>query len=111
MTTVQAAPGDVIVQLDVFPADALLPDGATTYLGVRAAVADGQVQLWRNEAPGPALVWTAPLTGWAGGPRTGWTLQTDRGPVFVDYSGGCRCGQRLATADLWPGKRRVNTSL
>lgn len=111
MTLAEPGVGDVIVQLDIFPADALIPDASTTFLNVRVAVADGVVQVWRSEYGGPAVVFVAPLLAADGGPRTGWTLTTDRGVVIAGFSGGCLCGQQLGTADLWPGRRRVNTSL
>jgi hypothetical protein len=103
--------GDVVVQLDVFPADAMLPDGATTYLNVRVTVADGVLQLWRNENPAPAVVFTSPLVAWSGDNRTGWILDTEAGTIVAGRNGGCTCGARLGTAELWPGRRRINTSL
>lgn len=99
------------MQLDLFPADALLPGGSTTILNVRATIADGVVQLWRQETGGPAIAFSSPLTGADGNIRTGFVLYTDAGEVGVVQSGGCRCGQQLAYADLWPARRRVNTAL
>lgn len=102
---------DVVVQLDLFPTNALLPDGATTYMNVRTVVADGHLQLWRNEGQNPVVVFTSPLVSWEGNIRTGYTLHTEAGPVVAGRNGGCTCGASLGTAELFPGFRRVNTSL
>lgn len=102
---------DVTVQLDLYPSNALLADCGTTYHNVRTTVADGNVQVWRNEAGGPVIVYTSPLVSWAGNVRTGYDLTTADGLVVAGMNGGCGCGAQLGTADLWPGKRRINTSL
>jgi hypothetical protein len=103
--------GDVTVQLDVWPADALLAEVGTTFLDVRTTIADGVVQVWRHEAPGPAVIFTGKLLAASGDARSGWTLATDNGTVITGHSGGCRCGQQLGSANLWPYRRRVNISL
>jgi len=102
---------DVVIQLDMFPASALLAESGTTFLNTRVAVVDGAVQVWRNEYPAPVIVFTAPLISYEGNIRTGYTLHTDAGTVVAGKDGGCGCGATLGTADLWPGFRRVNTSL
>jgi hypothetical protein len=102
---------DVVVKLDIYPADALMGDSGTTYRNVRVAVADDEVQVWRNESAGPAIVFRAPLIGWAGSIRTGYELATPDTVIVAGRNGGCLCGAQLGTANLWPGMRRVNTSL
>jgi len=101
---------DVIVALDLFPADAAL-SGGTTYSNVRAVVADGVLQLWRQTSGGPVVVFQHPLTGWSGSVRTAFELATDDGVVVVGKSGGCGCGASLGNVDLFPGRRRINTTL
>jgi hypothetical protein len=102
---------DVVVQLDLFPANALLADVGTTYMNVRVIVADGAVQVWRNEGQHPVVVFTSPLLAHEGNVRTGYTLTTEAGPVVAGRNGGCTCGAMLGTAELFPGLRRINTSL
>lgn len=102
---------DVTVQLDLFPANALLPDGATTFMNVRVVVADGNLQLWRNEGQHPVVVFTSPLLSYEGNVRVGYTLHTEAGPVVAGRNGGCTCGASLGTAELFPGFRRINTPL
>lgn len=102
---------DVVVQLDLFPTNALLPDGATTYMNVRTVVADGSLQLWRNEGQHPVVVFTSPLLAHEGNVRIGYTLTTEAGVVVAGKNGGCTCGAMLGTAELFPGLRRINTSL
>jgi hypothetical protein len=102
---------DVVVQLDLFPTNALLPDGATTYMNVRTVVADGNLQLWRNEGQHPVVVFTSPLLSHEGNVRVGYTLTTEAGVVVAGKNGGCTCGAMLGTAELFPGLRRINTSL
>jgi hypothetical protein len=102
---------DVVIQLDMFPASALLAESGTTFMNTRVAVVDGNVEVWRNEYPAPVVVFTAPLTSFEGNVRVGYTLHTDAGTVIAGKDGGCGCGATLGTADLWPGLRRINTSL
>jgi hypothetical protein len=106
---------DVVVKLDIFPASAVMGDSGTTYENVRVAVADtgegDQVEIWRNESGGPALVFRSPLTGADGSIRTAFTLYTEQATLVAGNSGGCRCGQQLGEAQLWPGLRRINTTL
>ena len=105
---------DVVVKLDLFPANALIGASGTTYENVRVAVADtgdgDHVQIWRNEQGGPALVFNQPLTAVMGSIRTSFELSTDEATIFAGPSGGCRCGQTLGEAQLWPGLRRINTT-
>lgn len=102
---------DVVVSLDLFPCDAQLPDGSTTYMNVRVVVADGQLQLWRLTSGGPVVVFQRELLGWSGSVRTAYQLDTEDGPVIAGKTGGCACGAVLATADLFSGRRRINTTL
>jgi hypothetical protein len=102
---------DVVVSLDLHPADALIADTGCTFRAARVTVADGTVQVWRLESAGPVVVFTSPLLAWSGSVRTGYTLSTEAGPVVADRGGGGCCGARLGTVDLYPGRRRVNTAL
>lgn len=111
VTLAEPGVGDVTVQLDVYPADAALAEAGTTFLAVRTTIADGVVQVWHHEAAGPVPIFTGTLLSAAGDARTGWTLATDNGTVITGFSGGCRCGQQLGSANLWPYRRRVNISL
>lgn len=111
MTLAEPGIGDVFVQLDIHPATALLPGGSATYFNTRAVVADGIIQLWRNEAAGPVVAFTRPLGAWSGNIRTGYTFETEDGTLVVGKGDGCSCGAQLATTDLFPGRRRINTTL
>lgn len=111
MTLTEPGVGDVLVQLDLYPCDALLPDGATTFGNVRAVVADGQAQLWRWTSAGAVVVFQRELLAWSGSVRTAYTLTVEDGPLVVGKTGGCPCGAQLATADIYPGRRRINTAL
>jgi hypothetical protein len=111
VTLAEPGVGDVFIQLDLFPCDALLPDGATTFMNVRVIVADGQVQLWRLTSAGPVVVFQRDLLGWSGSVRTAYTLSVEDGAIVAGKTGGCACGAALATADLYPGRRRINTVL
>lgn len=102
---------DVVIKLDIFPATALLPGGSATYFNTRLTVADDVIQLWRNESAGPVVVFTRPLGAWSGNIRTGYRFEVDDGTLVVGKGDGCACGAQLATADLFPGLRRINTSL
>ena len=102
---------DVTVKLDMFPADALLADVGTTYQNSRVTVADDELIVWRHEAGGAVAVYRSPLVSWVGNVRTGYVFETDSGRVIAGKNGGCGCGAYLGQVDLFPGFRRVNTSL
>jgi len=111
VTLAEPGVGEAHVQLDVWPADAHLADIGTTFLDVRTTITDGLVQVWRHEGAGPAVVFTGQLLAAAGDARTGWTLSTDNGTVVTGYGAGCRCGQQLGAAYLWPGRKKTMVSL
>lgn len=102
---------DVTIKLDVHPATVLLPGGSATFFNTRAVVADDVIQIWRLESGGPVVVFTRPLGEWSGSIRTGYEFIVDDGTLVVGKGDGCACGAQLATIDLWPNLRRINTSL
>lgn len=102
---------DVVVKLDLHPSDALIADVGVTYQNARTVVADDEVQVWRHEAGGAVVVFRSPLLSWSGNVRIGFTFETEAGRVIAGRNGGCGCGAYLGTVDLFPGLRRVNTSL
>jgi hypothetical protein len=102
---------DIVVKLDIYPATALLPGGSATFYNTRLTVADDRIQLWRMEGQTPVVVFTRPLGVWTGNIRTGYEFTVDDGVLTVGKGDGCACGAQLATAQLWPGSRRINTTL
>lgn len=106
MTSIERA----VIALDLYPAN--VDVAGTSYVGVRAVVADGVLAVYKLGAAGPEAFYTQLVTGpLEGSYATGVVVPTESANVFVEQSGGCACGSRLKTYDLFPGKQKVYTGL
>lgn len=95
----------VVVQLDVHPANVDVQ--STRYANVRAVIADGRLQIFHLTGSGVHVVYDKPSLGVEGSVHAGVAVTTEDGTVWVEQSGGCGCGSRLAVYDLFPDRQRV----
>lgn len=79
---------------------------------VRATITDTELLVWQLGPSGPMVAARYPVTGKIDGqPSTAYRFNTDDGEsVSVSRASGCSgCGNRLASADLFPGTEVVHT--
>lgn len=95
----------VVVQLDMFPANATVM--STTFNNVRAVIADGMLQLYLLTASGIIKQYEKPSLGVEGSYGSGVAVTTADGTVWIEQAGGCGCGSQLKIADLFPMRQRV----
>lgn len=98
------------MSLDAFPAKAMMPAG-NTLAPVRAVIADGQLQIWVLTAAGPEKTFERPVASTEGSFNNGLVVHSYDGMTVIGRDVGCGCGNALAHADLFEGRRRINVSL
>lgn len=88
--------------LDLFPAAISGPTFTAQHEEYRAVVTDTYIYALDDGPDGPFVAFSAPVSGFAGSNKEGYTVNTPDGIYTVYRAPNCGCGSRLRGVRLTP---------